>query len=94
MSPSGIGIHIQIGFYRILPYMQFCLHGLCPVLDKGHEQAFTGLSAQLGQDQTMPTQPGVLPSQPRHVARAPRARATGNPTWSRIPPLIGPYRIQ
>ena len=92
MSPSVTRIHIQIGFHRVLPYMQFCLHELSPVLDKGYEQALTGLSAQLGQAQTLPTRPGVLPGWPRHVAHAPRARAPRNPTWSRIPPLLDPVR--
>ena len=34
MNHSDTGIYIQIGFYRILLYMHFCLHGLSPVLDR------------------------------------------------------------
>ena len=37
--------------------------------------ALTGLSAQLGLPQAIPTRPGGLPGRPTHVARAPRARA-------------------
>ena len=83
MSPSGTRIHIQIGFHRVLPYMQFCLRGLSPVLDKGYDQALTGLSTQLGQAQTLPTRPGVLLSRPRYLARALR-----NPSRTRIPLLL------
>ena len=33
IKPSWTRIHVQIGFHRVILCMQFCLHGLSPVLD-------------------------------------------------------------
>ena len=54
MSPSDTKIHIHIGFHRILPYMQFCLHGLSPVLDRSHDLAQTSAQYLTRKARTQP----------------------------------------
>ena len=58
MRPSGSRIHIQTGFHRVTPCMQFCLHGLSPVLDTLHciKASIQGLLIQVFEEQRRPSE--------------------------------------
>ena len=92
MKPNWTRIHVQTSFHRVTPCMQFCLHGLSPVLDiYGYIWIYRlELCSALTwvKPRSYPPDLGVLLGQPKALACAPRARANRNPSWTRIPLLL------
>ena len=80
MRPSGTRNHVQTGFHRVSPCMQFCLHGLSPILDRSSDLAQTSAHSPSraphtlpnpAWESTRPVQPfGMRPKGARH--REPR----------------------